>query len=56
MPRTVELTLPTERTDEVVGRLQEQDEVLSPRPLRGASLDPPGDVVSLDVLDTGMAE
>jgi hypothetical protein len=56
VPRVVELTVPSDRTDEVVRALGEVEEVLSVRLHRGVSLQPPGDVVSFDVLDDGYAK
>lgn len=55
MPRTVDLTVPPEHTDELVQRLQDHDDVLSLRLLRGASLSPAGDVLSFEVLDSSLA-
>lgn len=55
MPRTVDLTVPPEHTDELVERLRDHDEVLSLRLLRGASLSPAGDVLSFEILDTSLA-
>lgn len=55
MPRTVELTLPPDRVQEVVREVSGRDDVLSVRLLPGASLEPAGDVVSLEVLDTGLS-
>ena len=55
MPRVVALTVPANRTREVLEGLSDVDEVLSVRLFKGASLQPPGDVVSCDVLDAGLA-
>ena len=53
MPRSVDLTLPRDRSDRFVARLREREHVLSVRLLRGASVQPEGDVVSFEVLDDG---
>lgn len=51
MPRTIELTLPSDRSDRFVEQLRDRDRVLSIRLLRGISVEPEGDVVSFEVLD-----
>lgn len=56
MPRTVELTLPAEQTDGFVEQLTDEDAVLSIRVLRGASVQPSGDVAAFEVLDDGFSE
>lgn len=47
--------MPSERTDGFIERLTSDDAVLSVRVLRGASLQPAGDVVAFDVLDDGFS-
>lgn len=54
MPRAVEITLPPHRVDAAVGQLQRLD-LLSLRVLRGASLQPPGDVVMVEVRNRDLA-
>lgn len=56
MPRVVELTVPPSVTDEVTGRLRDRDDVLTLRVLRGVSVQPPGDVIVAEVLDSGLAD
>lgn len=50
MPRSVELTVPADRTSAVVAELNRIG-LLSLRVERGVSVQPPGDVVSFEVLD-----
>lgn len=47
MPRTVEVTVSSDQTDGLVESLRSRDEVLSVRLQRGASVKPPGDVISI---------
>lgn len=55
LPRVVELTVPPERTDEALQRLTGEHGVLSVRVLRGVSVQPPGDVVAVEVLNRDLA-
>jgi hypothetical protein len=55
MPRTVDLTVPAAHTGQLLQRLRDHDEVLSVRLFTGASIAPPGDVVSFEVVDTSLA-
>lgn len=55
MPRVVELTVPTAVTEDVLSQLQGRDEVLSLRVMRGVSLQPPGDVIVAEVLDSSLS-
>jgi hypothetical protein len=54
MARTVEVTVPSERTDDLVRELQCGPALLGLRVQRGVSLDPPGDVVSASLLTENM--
>lgn len=56
MPHVVEITVPAEKTDAVASQLGERDDVLSLRVLRDVSLQPPGDVVVAEVLNTELAD
>ena len=56
MPRVVEITVPAGVTEALTSRLSDHDDVLSLRVLRDVSLQPPGDVVVAQVLDTGLAD
>lgn len=55
MPRVVEVTVPEDMTDRLVEDLTGDDDVLSVRVLRGASVQPVGDVVAFDVMDDGFS-
>jgi hypothetical protein len=55
MPRTVDLTVPAERTHDLLEQLRAHDQVLSVRVFRGASVAPPGDVLSFEILDTSLS-
>ena len=46
MPRVIEVSVPSEQTDQLVAELRSRDEVLGLRLQRGASLKPPGDVIT----------
>ena len=54
MPRTVEITVPSERSDALIAGLREVG-TLSLRVHRGASLQPDGDVVAVDVTNRKLA-
>ena len=47
MPRIVEVTVPSDQTDQFVAMLRGRDEVLGMQLQRGASLKPPGDVITI---------
>lgn len=51
MPRTVEINVSTERSDELLAQLAGLEGVLSLRAQRGAFIQPPGDLVVASVLD-----
>jgi hypothetical protein len=48
MPRTVEITVPTERTSEIISKARSLDGLLSLRVQTGVSIHPPGDVVTVE--------
>lgn len=54
MPRSLDVTVPGETTDAISAGLLQQDGVLSLQVLRGTSLKPHGDVISIDVLDRAL--
>jgi hypothetical protein len=54
MPRVVEFTVPPERTEAVLARLQEVGP-LSVRVFRGVSVQPPGDLITAEVRNADMA-
>lgn len=56
MPRVVEITVPPGQSDTVATQLGDREDVLTLRVLRGVSLQPPGDVVVAEVLDSGIAD
>lgn len=47
MPRTIEITVPTARTDALVATLRDRQEVLGLQVQRDASVKPPGDVLTM---------
>ncbi len=51
MPRSLELVVPAGTTDAISAQLLKEDGVLSLQVTRGTSVKPPGDVISMDVLD-----
>jgi hypothetical protein len=54
MPRTVEISLPHERTGELLDRVRALDEVIAIRLQEGVSLKPPGDVVVVTLTDRAL--
>jgi hypothetical protein len=48
MPRTVEITVPSERTSEIISEIRGLDGLLSLRVQTGVSIQPPGDVVTVE--------
>lgn len=56
MPRRVEIVTPSQQSDSLLRRLQEIDGVLGTRLQKGASQQPSGDVISLDVLNRSLPE
>lgn len=53
MHRTLEITVPPQATDALVSELSRLDDVVGLYVLRGASLKPPGDVLTVHVLNRG---
>ena len=53
MQHTIEVAVPTADTDSVVRELEQLDDVISLSVYRGASIKPPGDVVSVHALNRG---
>ena len=49
MPRSVEITVPPERTEQLVAEIGRLEGLVGLRVLKGASVRPPGDVLSLEV-------
>ncbi len=56
MQHTIEVAVPTADTDTVVRELEQLDDVISLSVYRGASVKPPGDVVSVHTLKRGTDE
>lgn len=56
MPRTLQVTVDSAASDELVDSLREMPGVLGIRLQRGVSVQPPGDVVALDVLDRSLPD
>lgn len=56
MPRQVQIVSPAEQSPFLLARLQEIDGVLGARLQRGASQQPPGDVISVDVLNRSLPD
>lgn len=54
MPRTVVLTLPVDLTETVIGEIQSVDGIVGVRLERGSSLRPPGDVVTVELLNRAL--
>jgi hypothetical protein len=53
--RSVEVTVPAEQTDELLREIRELPSLLGLRVNRGSSVVPPGDAVSIQVKDRGLA-
>lgn len=49
MSRTVEITVPSHRTDPLLRDIQQLDEIVEMRVQRGVSLDPPGDLITVSI-------
>lgn len=54
MPRTVQISVPPERTAEVLAEMQRLGGLLGLRLQRGASLEPEGDVISAEVTSAAL--
>ena len=52
----IEVIVPSSRTDELIGNLQQMDDVISLSVVREASIKPPGDVFTVHVLNRGADE
>ena len=53
MHRTIEITVPPTYTDALTEELEQLEHVITVSVLRGASIKPPGDVVTVHVLNRG---
>lgn len=53
MPRTIDVVLPPDKTDDVVGRLSNVDGVVGLALQRDSSLNPPGDVLTVQTTNEG---
>lgn len=54
MPRIVEITVPSEKTDRLMETLDSREEVLSLRLQRGISVQPPGDIITISTTNRSM--
>lgn len=54
MPRTVEIAVPSEQTDQLLKALDSREEVLGLRLQRGTSLQPPGDIITISTTNRSM--
>ncbi len=54
MPRTIQLTLPSNQADELIADMQNIDGVIGLRVQRGVSIRPPGDVVYVEVTNRSL--
>jgi uncharacterized hydrophobic protein (TIGR00271 family) len=54
MPRTIEITVPAERTESLLSALDALDAVTGIRVQQGASRKPPGDVITVDVTNRAL--
>lgn len=53
MHRTIEITVPPSCTDELIGQLEQEEHVINLSVVREASIKPPGDVLTVHVLNRG---
>ena len=53
MHRTIEITVPPAHTDTLVHELEQLEHVINLSVVRGASIKPPGDVLTVHVLNRG---
>lgn len=53
MHRTIEITVPPSCTDELISQLEQEEHVINLSVVRGASIKPPGDVLTVHVLNRG---
>ncbi len=56
MHTEIEVIVPSSRTDELIGNLQQMDDVISLSVVREASIKPPGDVLTVHALNRGADE
>jgi hypothetical protein len=56
VPRQIEIVSPSEQTELLLRKLQEFDGVIGTRLQKGVSRQPPGDVISADILNRSMAD
>jgi hypothetical protein len=56
MPRQVEIVIPSDRCELLLTKLTNMEGVVGARLQRGASQQPPGDVLTIDVLNRGLPE
>lgn len=54
MPRTIDVTAPTEKTDQLVGDIKQLQGLIGLRLQRGASLQPPGDVITIETTNRSL--
>jgi hypothetical protein len=54
--RTIEITVPTSYTDELIHQLEQLEQVINLSVVRGASIKPEGDVLTVHVLNDGADE
>ena len=53
MHRTIEITVPPACTDELISQLEQEEHMINLSVVRGASIKPPGDVLTVHVLNRG---
>ena len=56
MHRTIEISSPASYTDELLGKLEDLEQVISLTVVRQGSVKPPGDVLTVHVLNHGADE
>jgi hypothetical protein len=54
MPRTVEITVPSNRTDDLITEIKRIDGVIGLRMQRDISIQPPGDVVTIETTNRSL--
>ena len=53
MHRTIDITVPPTCTDELISQLEQEEHMINLSVVRGASIEPPGDVLTVHVLNRG---
>ncbi len=53
MHRTIEITVSPSYTDELIDQLEQEEHVINLHVVRGASIKPPGDVLTVHALNRG---